>query len=144
VAQNPANYREIRMPFKLSKRSESRLQGVHPDLARVVRRAIEISATDFMVVEGLRTVAQQRKNILSGASKTMKSRHLTGHAVDIAPMLDLDGDGDLDASWLQKHFDPLAGAMKQAAQELNVPIEWGFELWGWDGPHFQLPWREYP
>jgi peptidoglycan LD-endopeptidase CwlK len=132
------------MPFTLSARSLKRLEGVHPDLVRVVKRAIQITATDFMVVEGLRTVAQQRKNILSGASKTMRSRHLTGHAVDIAPMLDLDGDGDLDVSWVQKHFTPLAVAMKQAAKEQGVPIEWGFDLWGWDGPHFQLPWAKYP
>lgn len=132
------------MPFTLSARSLKRLEGVHPDLVRVVKRAIQITATDFMVVEGLRTVAQQRKNILSGASKTMRSRHLTGHAVDIAPMLDLDKDGDLDVSWLQAHFAPLAVAMKQAAKEQGVKIEWGYDLWGWDGPHFQLPWKDYP
>jgi peptidoglycan L-alanyl-D-glutamate endopeptidase CwlK len=130
--------------FVLSKRSRARLWGVHPDLVRVVERAIEISETDFMVVEGRRTLEQQRKNVLSGASKTMKSRHLTGHAVDLAPMLDLDNDGDLDVSWLQAHFGPIAKAMKQAARELGVAIEWGFDLWGWDGPHFQLPRAVYP
>lgn len=132
------------MTFSLSARSVKRLEGLHPDLRRVVERAIQITTTDFMVVEGVRTLAQQRKNVLSGASKTMRSRHLTGHAVDIAPMLDLDKDGDLDVSWLQAHFAPLASAMKQAAKELGVRIEWGFDLWGWDGPHFQLPWKEYP
>lgn len=132
------------MPFILSARSLKRLEGVHPDLVRVVKRAIQITAADFTVVEGLRTPAQQRKNVLSGASKTMRSRHLTGHAVDIAPMLDLDNDGDLDVSWLQTHFGPLAVAMKQAASDLGVEIEWGYDLWGWDGPHFQLSMAKYP
>lgn len=130
--------------FKFGKRSLAKLQGVHPDLVKVVKRAIEISESDFMVVEGLRTMATQKKYVLSGASKTYNSRHLTGHAVDLAPMLDVDGDGDLDVSWIQKHFLPIAKAMKQASKELGIPVEWGFDLWGWDGPHFQLPRSKYP
>jgi peptidoglycan L-alanyl-D-glutamate endopeptidase CwlK len=128
-----------------------RLAGVHPDLAAVVMRAIEISETDFTVIEGARTKEQQKKNVLSGASKTMKSRHIPESnqcglscAVDLAPMLDLDGDGDLDLSWAEKHFGPIAVAMKAAAGELGIPIQWGIDMWGWDAPHFQLPWAEYP
>lgn len=131
------------MAFKLSKRSLKALEGVHPDLQKLVHRAIEISATDFFVNEGLRTPARQKQLVLQGASKTMRSRHLTGHAVDLVPMLDLDNDGDLDVSWVQKHFEPIAKAMKQASKELGIPVEWGFDLWGWDGPHFQLPVSKY-
>lgn len=139
------------MSFVLGKRSLNRLDGVHPDLVKVVLRAIELSESDFTVIEGTRTKEQQKKNILSGASKTMKSRHIPesnqcglGCAVDIAPMLDLDNDGDLDLSWVEKHFGPIAVAMKQASEELGVPVEWGVDLWGWDAPHFQLPWSVYP
>ena len=132
------------MAFQLSKRDLDRLKGLHPDLIKVIKRASELSLLQFMIVEGVRSIDQQKKYVISGASKTMKSRHLTGHAVDIAPMLDLDKDGDLDVSWLQKHFGPLAIAMKQAAKEFGVELEWGYDLWGWDGPHFQLAKSKYP
>lgn len=130
--------------MKLTPRDLKRLEGVNEHLVAVVKRAAELYEGKFFVNEGLRTLAQQKKNVLSGASKTMKSRHLTGHAVDLVPMLDLDNDGDLDVSWVQKHFTPISVAMKAAAKELNVPIEWGYDLWGWDGPHFQLPWKQFP
>lgn len=139
------------MTFHLGPRSLERLKGLHIDLQAVVIRAISLSEIDFTVIEGTRTLEQQKANVLSGASKTMRSRHIPdsnqcklGCAVDLAPLLDLDGDGDLEPSWVQEHFGPIADAMKQASAELDIPIEWGFDLWGWDGPHFQLPWKEYP
>lgn len=115
---------------------EQKLEGVHPDLVRVVRRAHEISSIDFAVVEGLRTQAQQRANVASGVSQTLKSRHLTGHAVDLAPYI------DAKISWAWPPFFRIADAMKHAAEELNIPIEWGGDWKKFkDGPHFQLPWR---
>lgn len=129
----------------LSARDKTRLAGVHPDLVRVVNRAADLSNTHFIVVEGLRTLAKQREYFAAGKSKTMRSRHLTGHAVDLAPMVDLDGDGDLDLSWAMKDFKPIAVAMKAAAAELKVPIEWGGDWKTFlDAPHFQLPWASYP
>ncbi len=138
--------------FKLSKKSLSKLQGVHPDLVRVVERAIQISTVDFMVGEGVRTLAKQMHYVRIGASKTVKKgRHVRennkngyGCAVDLWALYDIDRDGDLDISWVEKHYTPIAVAMKTAAKELNIPIEWGVDLWKWDGPHFQLPWSEYP
>lgn len=127
------------MTFQLGKRSLQRLEGVHPDLVKVVKRAITITPIDFTVLEGLRTEEQQRENVRKGASQTMKSRHLTGHAVDIVPLV----DGVV--SWDWKHYYPLAEAMKTAASQLGISIEWGGD---WktlkDGPHFQLPWSKYP
>jgi peptidoglycan L-alanyl-D-glutamate endopeptidase CwlK len=125
------------MAFSLSKRSERALIGVHPDLKRVVWAAIYISTMDFVVIEGVRTLEMQRQYVASGASRTMKSRHLTGHAVDLAPFL-----GTI--RWEEALFDPIAAAMKVSAKTLGAPIQWGFDLWGWDRPHFQLPWKQYP
>lgn len=126
------------MTFKLSKRSLSNLEGVHPDLVDVVKRAIEITPVDFTVIEGLRTEARQKKLFAEGASKTLNSRHLTGHAVDIVPFI----DGDI--SWHWPHYYPLAEAMKDAADELGVDIEWGGDWKRFkDGPHWQLPWNKY-
>lgn len=129
----------------LSVRDIQRIDQVHPDLRRLVLRAHEFCSLHFMVVEGLRTLAKQREYFAAGKSKTMRSRHLTGHAVDLAPMLDVDNDGDLDLSWRPRDFYPIAQAMKYAANELKIPIEWGGDWTSFvDMPHFQLPWRRYP
>lgn len=125
--------------FKLGKRSLANLQGVHTDLARMVQRAIQITEVDFTVIEGLRTMERQRQLVKQGASQTLNSRHLTGHAVDLAAWV----NGTI--SWEWPHYREIARAMKQAAQELNIPIEWGGDWVTFkDGPHFQLPWEQYP
>ena len=125
--------------YKLGTRSRQRLNGVHPDLVRVVERAIEITEVDFTVLEGLRTVERQKKLLAKGASKTMRSRHITGHAVDLGAYV----DRRVDWSWPLYH--QIAAAMKQAAKELNIPITWGGDWRKFpDGPHFQLQWKHYP
>jgi len=123
------------MMFKLSKRSLSRLKGVNPDLVRVVKKAIQITEVDFTVTEGLRSLSRQRKLVAAGASKTLNSRHLTGHAVDLAALV----DGKVRWDWPLYH--KLAIAMKKAAELEGVVIEWGGDWRSFkDGPHFQLPW----
>jgi peptidoglycan L-alanyl-D-glutamate endopeptidase CwlK len=127
------------MAFKLGLRSKQRLKGVHPHLVKVVERAIQISEVDFTVIEGLRTYERQRQLVKAGASQTYRSRHLTGHAVDIAAWV----GGTVRWDW--PLYDKLAAAMKQAAKEVGVKIEWGGDWKSFkDGPHFQLPWGTYP
>lgn len=122
--------------FSLSKTSKAKLKGVHPDLIRVVERAITITEQDFSVIEGMRTLDRQRHLVDIGASKTMNSRHLTGHAVDLAPY---------PLSWDWPKFYVIADAMKEAAHIEEVPLEWGGDWSSFpDGPHWQLPWNEYP
>lgn len=123
----------------LSERSKARLQGVHPDLVRVVETAANYAP--FFVTEGLRSKTRQAELVRKGASRTMNSRHLTGHAVDLADM-----DGKYDAP----DMIAIEAAMKRAARECNVPIECGID-WGrkpgsigWDSPHYQLTWKAYP
>lgn len=127
------------MTYKLGTRSLKRLEGVHPDLVKVVKRAIEITEVDFTVLEGLRTVARQRQLVKRGASKTMNSRHITGHAVDLGAWV----GGKVAWDW--PLYYKIADAMKQAAKELDQPIEWGGDWRSFkDGPHWQLPWKGYP
>lgn len=127
------------MTFKLGKRSLSRLQGVHSDLVKVVERAIQITPVDFTVLEGLRSPERQRQLYEAGASQTLKGRHLTGHAVDLGAWV-----GD-EVRWDWPLYHKIAAAMKQAAKELGTPITWGGDWKGFpDGPHFELPWKEYP
>jgi len=119
------------MSYQLSEKSLRKLAGVHPDLVKVIKRAIEITPVDFTVIEGLRTKERQAYLVKKGASKTMRSRHLTGHAVDIAPIV----DGKV--SWNMKDYKPIVEAVKQVALELKIPMEHGYD-WGWDGPHHEL------
>jgi peptidoglycan L-alanyl-D-glutamate endopeptidase CwlK len=126
------------MTFAFGSRSLRRMSGIHPDLRKVMDRAITITDMDFTVLEGLRTLAQQRKYYSIGKSRTMRSRHLTGHAIDIAPLV----DGKITWDWAI--YDRFAPVVKQAAQDVGIKIEWGGD-WNWrDGPHWQLPWRDYP
>lgn len=147
--------------FKLSKRSLDRLVGVHPDLVQIVQRAIEITPIDFGITEGLRSVERQKTLVASGASKTMNSRHITGHAVDVAAYI------GSSVRWDWGLYVQIAEAFRTSAQELNIPLVWGgcwvvinreIDLDGavaryterkrreggrplLDGPHFEL-WRE--
>lgn len=127
------------MAHTLTSRDRTRLVGVHPDLVRLVERVAAISPMPFVVLEGVRSVAQQRKNVASGASKTMNSRHLTGHAVDLAPVV----NGKVSWDWPLYH--KLAAIVKKAAADLKLPVEWGGDWRSFkDGPHWQLPWASYP
>ena len=127
------------MTYRLGNRSKERLEGVHPDLVKVVERAIEITEVDFTVLEGLRSLTRQKALKLRGASTTLRSRHLTGHAVDLGAFV----DGGVRWDWPLYH--KLAEAMKQAALELKVDMEWGGDWKSFpDGPHYQLSWKSYP
>ena len=121
--------------YRLSERSLARLEGVKPDLVRVVRRAIEITAIDFTVLEGARSKERQRQLVASGASQTMNSRHLTGDAVDLAPYV----GGQV--SWDWPLYYELEKYIKRAADIEGVVVEWGGDWKSFkDGPHWQLPW----
>lgn len=127
------------MSIVLGARSLSRLEGVHPDLVRVVKRAAAMSDLDFTVLEGLRTTERQKQLMAQGATKTMNSRHLTGHAVDLAPML----DGKISWDWPLYHR--LAKIVKAAAAAEKVAITWGGDWAKFrDGPHWELSWKSYP
>lgn len=127
------------MGFEFGARSLARLSGVHPDLVKVMKRAIACSTLDFTVLEGLRTLERQKQLMASGATRTMNSRHLTGHAVDIAPLI----DGEVRWDWPLYH--QLAAIVKKAATDLEVPIQWGGDWRSFkDGPHWELTWKAYP
>lgn len=127
------------MTFGLSTKSRARLEGVHPDLVRVVEAAIRTSPVDFAVTEGLRSVKRQEELVAAGASKTMNSRHLTGHAVDLAPII----AGQIRWDW--PPFHDIAKAMKAAAAAEGVAIIWGGDWRTFkDGPHFELDRFAYP
>lgn len=124
---------------RYSKRSLNNLKGIHPDLRRVIDRALQESPLDFIVIEGLRTMQRQRELYASGASKTMNSRHLTGHAVDLLPI------GKEGAAFAWPLYDKLGPAVKAAADAEGVEIVWGGDWAKFrDGPHFQLDWDAYP
>lgn len=128
-----------RQGFRFSQRDYDRLKGVMWPLVHVMEVAISVSPIQFMIVEGLRTLEQQRVYVAKGASTTMNSRHLTGHAVDIAPVI----DGKIRWDWPLYH--QIAPVIKGVAQDLSIAIVWGGDWKRFpDGPHFELDRRVYP
>lgn len=130
-----------------SERSLRNLNGVHPDLRKVLDRALQSSPVDFMINEGLRTIERQRELVRIGASKTMNSRHLTGHAIDFYAWVDINRDGKIVFEEMSAYslMRQIADAIKFAASELNVPIVWGGDWRKFkDYPHVELDRRTYP
>ena len=137
------------MAFSLSAASRRNLRGVHPDLVRVVERAIQLTPIDFKVIEGVRSLDRQRALKAAGKSQTLRSRHLVqrdswGHAVDLMAVGDLNDDGKVDhqdkaITWDRQWYSKIAEAMLRAAGEIGVRVTWG-GAWKsfYDGPHFQL------
>ena len=134
VVQDAALKPSVTNAWKLSERDIKRLEGVDGTLVQVVKRASEISSYSFMVVEGMRTLETQKKYVAQGNSQTLKSRHLIGQAVDLAPV----EDGTIDWNNSKGQFDDVAKAMMQAAKELGVKITWGGDWKFIDKPHFQI------
>ncbi len=137
--------------YSLGAASKAKLVGVHPDLVRVVNRAIATTSQDFLVNEGVRTLARQRELYAKGrttpgpvVTATMNSRHLSGHAIDLVPY-PIDWND-------QKKFYKIGRAMLGAAIELGIKIRWGYDWDGdgvlqergeYDGPHFELSAKDY-
>lgn len=131
------------MAYRFSQRSLTSLKGVHPDLAKVAHRAIQITEQDFIITEGVRTPERQKQLYAKGRTApgpkvtwTLNSNHFKkadgyGHAIDVVPY-PVDWSDDTK-------FHRIAKAMKQAAAELGVKISWGGD---WtknrDLPHFEL------
>lgn len=122
-------------------RSRRMLQGVHPDLVRVIEEADRLGVVEFAVLEGLRTMERQVELMKAGASRTLRSRHLgpVAHAVDLGVLV----NGKVRWDW--PLYDKLATVVKAAASNLMIPLEWGGDWESFkDGPHYQLPWKSYP
>ena len=119
--------------YELGNGSLAKLVGVHPDLVMIVKLAIRISEVDFSVIDGVRTMERQKRLFESGESLTLKSKHLTGHAVDLAAWV----DGESNFEW--HHLANIYVAMTRAANLLGIKIVWGGNWTSFkDGPHFQL------
>lgn len=127
------------MSFRLSARSRARMKGVHPALVGVMEAAILTTPVDFMITEGLRTPRRQAELVRAGASRTLNSRHLTGHAVDVAALV----EGAVRWDW--PLYPRIAEAIKAAARTRGVALIWGGD---WprlrDGPHFELDRAVFP
>ena len=141
--------------FKLSERSLNSLKGVNPSLVKVVERAIELTEQDFLVLEGVRSkeqcyinygrgrtaaqcsakgvpikYAQPSLSKVTWLNNPLASKHVTGNAVDLVP-------SPVDWNTISK-FTTISKAMKQAAKELGVDLEWGGDWTKKDYPHFEL------
>lgn len=123
---------------RFSARSFNHLAGVRPELVVLAYHALTLSTVPFQITDGIRTRAEQEKLLAEGKSQTLKSRHLTGHAVDVVAIV----DGKVTWDW--QHYETIADAFARASSETGIPIEWGGDWKFRDGPHFQLSWKDYP
>jgi peptidoglycan L-alanyl-D-glutamate endopeptidase CwlK len=124
--------------FSFGNRSKERLNGVHPDMVKVMEKAIKESPLDFSITEGLRTKERQQELFSAGKSQTMNSRHLTGKAVDIAVIK----DGTV--TWELKYYRIVTDHIKKVAKELDIPIVCGIDWTSFvDGPHIELHRSKY-
>ena len=156
------------MAFNLDQISLSKLNGVHPDLIKVIKdcAANGVMPFTFGISQGLRTIQQQKLDVAAGKSQTMNSRHLDGHAADLVVLV------NNQVSWAWPVYFTLADQMRAAAIRCNIPLTWGGvwdkEAADWtdtasiesaeyvlrskqkggtgfqDGPHYELPRSEYP
>jgi peptidoglycan LD-endopeptidase CwlK len=125
--------------MQLTSKDYTALNGVHPDLVTLVRCVAVSPPIDFMVMEGVRTVEKQTEYVAAGTSQTMNSRHLTGHAVDLVPLLDSQPTWDWD------YYYSFADHIKAMADALAVDVDWGGDWTSFkDGPHWELRWSSYP
>ena len=129
----------------LDAKSKQRLLQVHPDLRKVfVELANDPSAEvviggEWRVTSGLRTLAEQRQLILKGASRTLRSRHLEGHAVDLAIIV------DGKAVWDLPRYARLNERVQAAAKVLGIPVRWGGHWKTFvDGVHWELDRLAHP
>lgn len=155
----------VPMAFQFGTKSRAALAAVHPDLAALAEAALAECEIDFSITEGMRSKERQEKLVAEGKSQTLKSRHITGHAVDVGALV----DGKL--TWDMPAYAQIADAFRKASIATGIPFEWGC-AWGldltkfasadeakaayvaerarqgkkpfFDGPHFQLPSRDYP
>ncbi len=107
------------MSFALSRRSKRELSEVHIHLKLLVTEAIKITTVDFTVFEGMRTLERQREYVARGVSRTMNSRHLTGHAVDLVPLV------DGQPRWEMGACCRVADAMRTVAVAEDIEVRWG-------------------
>lgn len=124
--------------FVFSQRSKSNLEGLHPDLVALASLCLELSPVDFVVIDGLRSVEEQRQHVARGVSWTIRSRHLEGKAFDVAA---------LDRGKITYEHEPyikIAAACKTASYALAVPIVWGGDWKQKDMMHFELDRKAYP
>lgn len=130
-------------PFYFGANSKKNLAGVHPKLAAIAEKALSLSTVDFSIIDGVRTIEEQRKYFAQGASRTMKSKHLIqpdgfAHAIDIGIIENgvyLKGNTQDD----QRKYYLVKDAFMQAAKVLGVSITWGGQFRDLvDLGHFEL------
>lgn len=132
----------------MDSRTTRNLKDVHPDLVRVVEAVYPACRQPFHVTEGRRTMARQQELVRQGLSKTLNSRHLTGHAVDVVAVT---GPGRI--TWALPAYASIADAILDTAGALGIRMRWGGD-WNMngrtddetfvDGPHFELLAADYP
>jgi peptidoglycan L-alanyl-D-glutamate endopeptidase CwlK len=107
------------MSYIFGDRSNASMIGLHPDMVMLAQMALQLSDVDFTVIEGFRSPDRQAELVLAGASQTKMSKHLIGHAIDVAAYV----NGIICWEW--PHYPKIASAFQAASRELGIPVIWG-------------------
>lgn len=124
--------------FVLSKKSRSKLQGVHPVLCQIMETALDRCAVDFSIIEGVRSPERQAELVAANKSWVTVSKHQPdpetglGMAVDVMALVDNKG------SWEWPHYEKINEAVQEAAKIHNARVTWGGSWGVKDGGHIQL------
>jgi peptidoglycan L-alanyl-D-glutamate endopeptidase CwlK len=119
--------------FSFSKASLEKMNGVNSKLINLMKEAIKESPYDFGITEGIRTLKRQKELFAEGKTKTLKSYHLVGKAVDIKIYV----NGKI--TWDFKYYKEVSDHIKEVARKLGYVITWGGDWKTFkDGPHFQI------
>lgn len=95
---------------------------------------------DILIHETIRTEEQQRANVASGSSQTMKSYHLVGQALDFVPAY-INKEGKPDVNW---NGYGAANIKKAIAKAKALGFEWGGDWQKFvDKPHLQYNHKGY-
>jgi len=110
-------------------RSDKHIQSFEPKTAALALRLINDLRAEGIpayISSGRRTTSEQKALVAKGASKTLKSRHITGRAFDI----DILGYGRDE---LPQWFWDLVGQYGE-----SLGLKWGGRFKGfYDGAHFE-------
>ena len=85
---------------------------------------------DCTILQGHRTMEEQKANFRNGVTTTLASKHLSypSDAVDVSPYPIPDNWGETDAKEMVKFYH-FAGYVKARAETLGIKVRWGGD---WD------------
>lgn len=114
--------------YKFGYKSLRNLDGVHPDLVRVAKRAIQKTRIDFGISEGVRSKDRQLMLLSQGKTTIENSQHLIQPHTDFGHAIDVFAYINGKANWNRKYYGPIVQTFITEATVLGIQLRFG-HLW---------------